>query len=211
MITRISEIIHEWMGWCPNAAMQHILPRAGSGDGSAPAAAVPPEDRPVGAGPAGAVIYRQSAPTFIGGIKLVVAMVSITIAGAFIVTLAGLPWVYISPLVVAGAYLFVESLYSTVNTAVSRDALEYWYGRGFRRNRIALANIARCSVVENPANFGWSIRATFLEWFYNVSGPDVVEILLMDGKTVRIGTDEPEQLAQAINNAGIIIGARRES
>ena len=120
----------------------------------------------------GAVIYRQSAPTFIGGIKLVVAMVSITIAGAFIVTLAGLPWVYISPLVVAGAYLFVESLYSTVNTAVSRDALEYWYGRGFRRNRIALANIARCSVVENPANFGWSIRATFLEWFYNVSGPE---------------------------------------
>ena len=66
-------------------------------------------------------------------------------------------------------------------------------------------------MVKNPANFGWSMRAAFLEWFYSVTGPDVVEILLVNGETMRIGTDQPEQLAQAINNAGIIIGARRES
>ena len=206
MITRISERIHEWMGWCPNAPMQNT-PRTGISGPGFPTV-IPPDDRPAGSG-TGSAIYSHSAPTFIGGIKLVLPMVCIAVAGAVIATIAHVPWIYLSPFVVGAAYLGIQSLYSTVHVAVSPDTLEYWFGRGFRRNRIALAEIARCSVVENPANFGWSIRATFLEWFYNVSGPDVVEILLIDGKTIRIGTDEPEQLAQAIRDAGMITGIRR--
>ncbi|MGB7787496.1 hypothetical protein [Methanoregula sp.] len=202
-LTRISEIIHEWTGWCPNARVQNIPQRRGSEDGSAFAAAVPRGERPAGSLTGGEVLYNHSAPTFIGGLKLVVAMVCIIIAASVLVTRAGLPWLYISPVAVALAYLFVQSVYSTVNVAVSHDSLEYWFGKGVRQKKIPLADIARCSVVKNPANFGWSIRATFLEWFYNVSGPDIVEILLMDGKTIRIGTDEPEVLRQAIEAARV--------
>jgi hypothetical protein len=37
-------------------------------------------------------------------------------------------------------------------------------------------------------------------WIYNVSGFDAVEIKMKDGKTYRIGTDEPEKLEQTICN-----------
>ena len=38
-------------------------------------------------------------------------------------------------------------------------------------------------------------------WLYNVSGFKAVEIELASGKRLRIGTDEPERLAQAISAA----------
>ena len=149
-LTRISEIIHEWTGWCPNALVQNIPQRRGSEDGSAFAAAVPRGERPAGSLTGGEVSCNHSAPTFIGGLKLVVAMVCIIIAASVLVTRAGLPWLYISPVAVALAYLFVQSVYSTVNVAVSHDSLEYWFGKGVRQKKIPLADIARCSVVKNP-------------------------------------------------------------
>ena len=35
-------------------------------------------------------------------------------------------------------------------------------------------------------------------WIYNVAGLDAVEIKLRNGKTYRVGTDEPKKLEQAI-------------
>jgi len=38
-------------------------------------------------------------------------------------------------------------------------------------------------------------------WIYNISGFDAVEIKMKNGKTYRIGTDEPQKLEQAIVHA----------
>ena len=38
-------------------------------------------------------------------------------------------------------------------------------------------------------------------WLYNVSGYEAVEIALASGKRLRLGTDEPHRLAQALRAA----------
>ena len=54
--------------------------------------------------------------------------------------------------------------------------------------------------VKNHWYCGWGIRwcLRFKMWIYNVSGFDAVEIKLKNGKTYRIGTDEPKKLEQTI-------------
>jgi hypothetical protein len=61
-----------------------------------------------------------------------------------------------------------------------------------------LEDIADAQAVRNPWWVGWGIRFAFDYWVYNVSGFDAVELLKKDGSRVRIGTDEPEILAQKI-------------
>jgi hypothetical protein len=48
---------------------------------------------------------------------------------------------------------------------------------------------------------GWGIRITTRGWLYNVSGRGAVIVGLVSGKQFLIGTDEPEKLADAINQA----------
>ena len=48
---------------------------------------------------------------------------------------------------------------------------------------------------------GWGIRLIPNGWLWNVSGLGAVELSLVNGQRFRIGTDEPEQLATAIQGA----------
>jgi hypothetical protein len=66
---------------------------------------------------------------------------------------------------------------------------------------VQLADIASCAVVQNPWWYGWGIRLTPQGWLYNVAGRSAVEIRLKSGKRFRIGTDEPQQLCQALQQA----------
>jgi hypothetical protein len=54
--------------------------------------------------------------------------------------------------------------------------------------------------VRNPWYYGWGIRITPDGLLYNVSGTRAVEITLTDGSKLRLGTDEPEALCQAIRS-----------
>jgi hypothetical protein len=46
--------------------------------------------------------------------------------------------------------------------------------------------------------YGWGIRWIPGGWLWNVTGLDGVELALVNGRRFRIGTDEPERLAAAI-------------
>ena len=52
--------------------------------------------------------------------------------------------------------------------------------------------------VTNKWYYGWGIKRTPHGWLFNVSGLQAVEITLRSAKKYRIGTDEPERLADAI-------------
>ena len=52
--------------------------------------------------------------------------------------------------------------------------------------------------VRNSWIHGWGIHRTPHGWLYNVSGWEAVEIALTSGKRFRLGTDEPQQLTQAL-------------
>jgi hypothetical protein len=52
-----------------------------------------------------------------------------------------------------------------------------------------------------PWYYGWGIHLTPSGWLYNVSGFDAIELEMKNGKRHRIGTDDPQGLLQAIQQA----------
>lgn len=65
------------------------------------------------------------------------------------------------------------------------------------RKRLRYAGMASAREDRNAAITGWGIRWMPGEgWTYNLWGWDCVEVTYKNGKTVRIGTDDPAGLAE---------------
>jgi hypothetical protein len=98
--------------------------------------------------------------------------------------------------------LILSVLASLVSLQVIVDGtyLRIKFGFGIYRKKFLLSDVMSAKTVKNHWYYGWGIRVWFWPkmWIYNVSGFDAVEIKLKNGKTYRIGTDEPEKLEQAI-------------
>lgn len=92
-------------------------------------------------------------------------------------------------------------LFATLTVEVGDKAVHLWFGPGLIRKQFRLADITACRVVKNPWYYGWGIHLTPHGWLYNVSGFWAVELQMRDGRKYRIGTDEPERLALAIETA----------
>lgn len=92
----------------------------------------------------------------------------------------------------------VGLLFGSLTVEVDQRAVRFWFGPGVFRKTIPLAEIAACQVVTNPWWYGWGIRLTPHGRLYNVSGLRAVELQLRGGRTVRIGTDEPDKLCHRI-------------
>jgi hypothetical protein len=55
--------------------------------------------------------------------------------------------------------------------------------------------------VRNRWWWGWGIRRIGRgQWLFNVSGLDAVELSMKNGKTYRIGTDEPQRLCEVVQS-----------
>ena len=82
-------------------------------------------------------------------------------------------------------------------------------GPGLIRRSFAVPSIRTAQAVRNHWYYGWGIRLTPHGWLFNVSGLDAVQIRLENGRQYRIGTDRPEELLAAIQeacrNAGVSI------
>src|SRR6266576_2982231 len=88
--------------------------------------------------------------------------------------------------VVAGLGLFS---FSSMTIEVDQDRLIFWFGPGWIRRSFHLAEIRTWAAVRNPWWYGW---------LYNVGGSGAVQLELQDGRRLRVGTDEPERLCEAI-------------
>lgn len=75
------------------------------------------------------------------------------------------------------------------------------FGFGTWRKKFPLENIQSAACVRNDWFMGWGIHWIGDGWLYNIGGPDAVEITFENSKKARIGTDEPEKLAEAIREA----------
>ncbi len=106
------------------------------------------------------------------------------------------------PLIVFGILVFVLAIMTRLTVTVSAESLRIRFGPvGLIRKEWPIGEIVSATVVANPWYYGYGIRWTPHGVLYNVSGRNAVEILFISGKKVRIGTDEPEVLAGAINRA----------
>jgi len=79
--------------------------------------------------------------------------------------------------------------------------LRFRFGIGWIRKRVPLAEIVAVEPVRNSWWYGWGIHRTPHGWLYNVSGREAVEITLTSGQRLRLGTDEPQRLAQVLRAA----------
>lgn len=109
---------------------------------------------------------------------------------------------------VAGLMVIIAVLFSSLTVEVDDGELRFHFGPGFWRKRIALSEVTSATPTESSWWEGWGIRFTTRGMLYNVSGTHAVEIEMGSGRRFRIGTDEPDVLAQAIQTA---IDARRRA
>ena len=89
-------------------------------------------------------------------------------------------------------------LFSTLTVSVQDQAVGVSFGPGLIRRRIPLSRIRDVRVVRTPWYYGWGIRLTPSGWLWNVSGLGGVEVQFDDGHRFRIGSDEPEKLAEVL-------------
>ena len=94
--------------------------------------------------------------------------------------------------------LAMAFLFSSLTVEVGDGELRWYFGPGFWTYRLPLAEIRDVGIVRNRWWNGWGIRRAPGFRLYNVSGLDAVELHVGPNDVRRIGTDDPQGLAQAL-------------
>jgi hypothetical protein len=100
--------------------------------------------------------------------------------------------------------LAVAAVFSSLTVEVSDNELRWHFGPGFWAYRVPLSEIQTVAPVRNHWWNGFGIRIASGFRLYNVSGLDAVELHLKSSDVRRIGTDDPQGLAQALKSAAQI-------
>ena len=139
--------------------------------------------------PAPRYLHTQSGTVIVG-----------SLAAAALV-LAGMGLAFGDPVFLYGGPVMMGMgvlLFYNLTVAIDAIYLSFRCGIGLIRKCIPLAEITDTRPVRNAWIHGWGIHRTPHGWLYKVAGWDAVEITLTSGKRLRLGTDEPRRLAQAI-------------
>jgi hypothetical protein len=102
------------------------------------------------------------------------------------------------PVVVLIILIAVAVLFSSLTVEVDGTELRWHFGPGFWTYRLALDDIKTVTVVRNRWWNGFGIRMRPGFQLYNVSGLDAVELQLKSSEIRRIGSDDPQGLADAL-------------
>ena len=102
-----------------------------------------------------------------------------------------------------GSLVFLVSMatISSRTAEVTDDSVAAWFTGGLFRRRIALADITQATVVTIPWYAGWGLRYSGGGWLYCVWGRRAVRLSRAGGRPFTIGSDEPELLQMAIEEA----------
>lgn len=90
-------------------------------------------------------------------------------------------------------------LFHALTVEVDGKEVRLRFGGGLIHRRIPREDIVGVEIVQNKWWYGFGIRLTPHGWLWNVSGLDAVELTFKSGKRFRIGTDEPQRLAEALD------------
>ena len=97
--------------------------------------------------------------------------------------------------------LIVLTTFSRLTVRVDDQMIKIQFGVSIIRKSFPLKEIETYRVVKNPWYYGWGIRFTPRGWLFNVSGFSAIELEMKSGKRYRIGTDDPDNLAEALDGA----------
>ena len=97
--------------------------------------------------------------------------------------------------------VIVGLIAARLTVVVDARSVSTWFGWGWPRRTIALADIVSAERVSNSWWYGWGVRWVPGGWMFNNAGNGAVELRLESGSVFRIGTDEPDALLAAIEAA----------
>jgi hypothetical protein len=131
-----------------------------------------------------------------GTLMIVVLVIgALGVAAATLSVPGGASWI---GLPLALLLVIMAWLFSSLTVIVSDQDLEWYFGPGAWKYRMARADIAGVSLVRNSVLNGFGIRVMPGFRLYNVSGLDAVELRLTSGEIRRIGSDDARGLAGAL-------------
>ena len=93
----------------------------------------------------------------------------------------------------------VTILFSTLTIQVDKEKIVWFFGPKFWSKSIDIAEIESAQQIRTKWYYGLGIKLIATGWLYNVSGLTAIEIKLKDGTTISLGTKDPENLVNAIN------------
>jgi hypothetical protein len=102
---------------------------------------------------------------------------------------------------VALVLLLALYLFWSLSVRVDGEAVTVWFGPGWPRTRVPLADIEAAESVTKSWLWGFGLRWTPRGWLWRVSGLHAVELRRGDRKSLFVGTDDPEGLVHAIRAA----------
>lgn len=105
------------------------------------------------------------------------------------------------PLIALIIVLIVLGIFSRLTVTVDDQIIKVQFGMKIVRKTFPLREIETYRVVRNPWYYGWGIRFTPRGWLFNVSGFSAIELRMKNGKRYRIGTDDPDNLVKAVDEA----------
>ncbi len=105
----------------------------------------------------------------------------------------------IANILVGIVFVAMAFLFYSMTVEIRGDNLFIRFGPGLIRKQIPLSGVRDVRIVRNPWYYGWGINVTPQGWLYNVSGLAALEIELESGRCLRIGTDDPKGLSEAIS------------
>lgn len=133
-----------------------------------------------------------------GTLMIIALLVGMIVAAVPTLPVAGGPrWIGLS---IVAALAVLAWLFSSLTVIVSDSDVQWYFGPGAWTYRLPRADIAAVSVVRNSVLSGFGIRMRPGFRLYNVSGLDAVELRLKSGDIRRIGTDDPQRLAAALQS-----------
>jgi len=131
------------------------------------------------------------------GTAILATCAAVAVAGAVVAwRISGQPATLIATLIVLAGICIV---FHSLTVVVENGELRWYFGPGLWKYRLALDEIPSVTTVRNRWWNGFGIRKAPGFSLYNVSGLDAVELKLKSGEIRRVGTDDPNGLAAALN------------
>jgi hypothetical protein len=137
-------------------------------------------------------------------VLLTLLLVGVFVGAMVLVALAAdemPPGVLVIVSVVAIVLLVAIFLFRKLTIRVDAEAVSLGFGPGWPGKRIPLAEIEAAEVAYQPWYWGWGIRWTPRGWLWRVAGLRCVELRRRSGRSFFVGTDDPEGLVRAIDEA----------
>lgn len=97
--------------------------------------------------------------------------------------------------------------FSTLTVKVTRNEIIWYFGPGLWKFRLKLDEVQAVAVTRSSIWEGVGIRWNpYKGMLFNVSGQHAVKIIRKNGKSTRIGTNQPQELLQAIRQSAGFTG-----